>query len=440
MKKIESSAGRVLVRTTCFLLAGIMTSMVFIGVDTHSWFTSNARAVMEVRAVTTDSILTIVGLRDSKREMATRNPSFIEIKGANSLNGKSLIYFSVEGKIAEYILHINPVWLESSNTYLIPIDLDLNIKQFTNLARMKKTDLIEGIIKVKYLNEFINEEIPVSFTVDYLRSIHHASIVRSEVEIIENDDARTEITNTITYLASHLEWVNSGDMEMLLGSPITMSRSSSENLMSVNLEMEILEEVALEVVPVDKFLLNTEQSSIISIIAPPLQGYIDRLYSIVVELVAKLNDKIIMITNLEKQIEGLYNDRTQLSKLLEEYKQRSESLEAENSALAAQNKALLDEIATLQEALQQSQIVNDVVVVTPSINPEDYIVRKELEGEGLKEDTNEGIIPDDSTEAINETYGGANEEEGTKTDDANSEAATDNFEAVNHESVEILTD
>ncbi|WP_026478953.1 hypothetical protein [Alkaliphilus transvaalensis] len=386
MKIKWSSPGRLCFRVAGFLVAGVMVSMVFLGaVDTHAWFTSQARSNLEVRAASTEDIISEIKLDSGI------NPEYMILEGSTNLEARSgMIYFELEGEIAEYLLHINPIRIEGGFTYKIALEPNLNLFQHTKLLNPFKNQKIKGTLRVKYLNEFINEPIEIVFTKEYLRGKIMENIHRQSPEVTKlnsDHEARTEITTLMTYLANHLDWqeASSNSKQMV---------STQEILMMNRREVEELEGIVLREVSVEAFEFSEDQNKIISIIAPTLQGYIKNLYSTVVELVAELNEKILIIVGLEKRVEGLEVEKANLYMELVEAKADIQRINDENSRLIRELEALLEEVNAVPETILPEGPDNQGGAVPEEEGQEDEEQEKS-DQENKEEDPSTGIDESD---------------------------------------------
>ncbi|WP_069650496.1 hypothetical protein [Caloranaerobacter ferrireducens] len=162
MRKSEKQKiKRIILKVMGFVTGGTLISMILlINMDTYSWFTSKTTYDLSVTAATTEDIL-------EKIEIETINPKEIILKKNNSINIEPVIYFSVEGEASDYILHINPIKLKTHKEYTVPINVVVNLKQIVELLNKNKKR-VQGTIRIKYLNEFIDEEINIEFARRYL--------------------------------------------------------------------------------------------------------------------------------------------------------------------------------------------------------------------------------------------------------------------------------
>jgi hypothetical protein len=166
-----------------------------IGAGTYGIFNSHMKASMTVNAASADDILTWDINYDKYH-----NALEIVIKKADDLGYDPTIYFSVEGSAADYIGHINPVKLEEHSLYLkedesyhIPIKIRMNYGEFLELSNDKEKN-VAGEIKLKYLDEYINESRDIRFTKKYLRDEFdkYGDMQDEKLEVLEKIKATTE--------------------------------------------------------------------------------------------------------------------------------------------------------------------------------------------------------------------------------------------------------
>lgn len=352
MKLIKKSKDKRLAIKVVSILTGsiLVSSVLLINFDTHSWFTASSTGGVTVSAATTWDIIdqesfSIINDKDG-------NAVAIKLMKNPNFKGEPTIYFEVEGKISEYILHINPMKLTNSGEdqeYVIPIEPNINMNQYLKLL-WPFGDKIEGTMRVKYLNEFISEEYNISFSKKYLRDRFNEDITRGHISgnsLNINESITQEITNLITYLASHVTWENS-ELEQQQQQSMQMSTMS---IMDSNISKQGSYEESLGrvieikpiVMPIGRLMLNPEQLSIINLISPKLMPYLDELYSTVENLVAQLNEKLSEIATLEAKAEEM-----KLS--IEELEAEKEELNLEIEKLEASLEAIKQEKNELKEA------------------------------------------------------------------------------------------
>ncbi len=78
-----------------------------------------------------------------------------------------MCFFSIEGDAKDYALHVNSIMVDGVvETPIIP---NVNLPQALSLILNSK-DEITGVLKIKHLNEFIDDTLEFSFSKDYLLS------------------------------------------------------------------------------------------------------------------------------------------------------------------------------------------------------------------------------------------------------------------------------
>ncbi|HYF75349.1 MAG TPA: hypothetical protein VD757_02075, partial [Candidatus Nitrosocosmicus sp.] len=287
---------RLIMRTMAMLVVGIMISTVFLAnVDTYSWFASSASGSAKVTAANTEDIIDVLELLTEGKE---HNSKAIKIKKSKDVVGSPLVYFSIEGEAANYILHINPIRLKENCCYIIPIVTDINLRQYAEM--LCREDNITGTLKVKYMNEFINETCEISLSPEYLRDMllhkivnegakpenekkpmmRSASFVESAEtadEINAEQDTQSITVNAIAVLAKLVEW----------------------NVIDSVLEERILSDK----VPFSSGLaLTSNQDYLIEIIYPGLKQYIEALESYISKLEAELEERNAQLAGLDKEL------------------------------------------------------------------------------------------------------------------------------------------
>lgn len=352
---MKSNLRSLLLRSVALLAGGALVGFAFlINIDTHSWFTSKAMQEVKVTAATTSDILEHFAIeKDSKG-----NAIAIEIRKKENLDHSPILYFSVEGEAEDYVLHINPVKLEQQNTYIIPIEPNINPVQWVDLTSPWKGEKT-GTIKIKYLNEYINEEMSISFTHAYLRQKLLEDINRKGVGIerISDGKALEEATDLITFISESFEWEeNNKGMRML-----SLESDSIYYIERFSIDSEIEN---IDSIEVDRFIVSSNmilaltphQSQIISAISYKLLPHIERLYGTIEDLVAILNEKLIEIGILRAQVEeqGIKIEE-QLGKIeeqrarIEELEKKEQELTEKNEELDKENLGLIDDIEALNK-------------------------------------------------------------------------------------------
>lgn len=158
----------ILLRAGACFITGVFISMILIGGHgSFAWFTDVATGKASVSVMSTGDIL------DTFEVDREQNPTKIILSKAKGLDFDPVIYFAVEGEISGYLRHIDPVRLTGKEEVALP--LTINLDQYRELQEgldsegsRKGSDAVKGKIWIKYLNEFIDEPLSVSFSKDYL--------------------------------------------------------------------------------------------------------------------------------------------------------------------------------------------------------------------------------------------------------------------------------
>lgn len=149
-----------LLRWLCLLFAGLLINIaVLFSTDTFSWFNGARTAGLQVNAVATEDIVEYVSVLPT-------NPSEIRIKKAENFGGDAVLYFAIEGEALEYLAHINPVRLDTGDEMSVSLTPRVELPQFMKLLTTKAE--VTGKLKIKYLNEFIDEEVTFTYSNEYL--------------------------------------------------------------------------------------------------------------------------------------------------------------------------------------------------------------------------------------------------------------------------------
>ena len=338
MEQRGYKAVRFALKLLSVFVVGIMISMVMLtNMDTYSWFTSAAQGSVAVSAASTADILEKYEVEIDKKGNAVS----IKLQKNECCIQNPMIYFSVQGEAAKYILGINPVRLETNEEYIIPIKISPNAASYINLAKTEKQN-ISGIIKIKYLNEFINEEKEIQLTKEYVLTNYYADIYidsmerqaginKMQMQTIESEEYKDYMDELIIYAASHRSW---DDVKWIY-----------ENSLA-------LEEEEFISNPISKAALADDQSSIIDVVAPKLREYIDKLYSIVEDLVKLLNEKLIEIKDLTMKILVLEEQNTWLEKEKKELITQNEELIAKLSEMEQENASIAADNENLKQTLE----------------------------------------------------------------------------------------
>ncbi|HBM75352.1 MAG TPA: hypothetical protein DD429_07335, partial [Clostridiaceae bacterium] len=165
MKFKKISILSIMVKMNIALAVGLfICSIALLGVDTVSFFTSGTSGNVEMSTAPVDEIIKTM-------EISKQNPNGIKLVKADSFPSNPVIFFSIEGDAAKYVSNINPVRLDKSEA-VVPIDLNISLPNCINNildhSSNKNDDPIKGKIRIKFLNEYINEPVEFEFTREYL--------------------------------------------------------------------------------------------------------------------------------------------------------------------------------------------------------------------------------------------------------------------------------
>ncbi|AOT70182.1 hypothetical protein [Geosporobacter ferrireducens] len=367
----KSGIGFLCLRVFCCLLSGLLVSMALLGMlDTYSYFSELMPRSIEVSAVSSEEILpTFEIIQKIPGEYAE-----IHIQGAEDLKYAPIIYFTVEigtpeknalTNLPDYILHINPVELRKNQLYKIPIEPIINLPQRVELLfhELLKKETVNGVIRAKYLNGFIDKEVPVSFNISYLKKCFEQQVRRKPIEIEDTDEKQEalqqELTEMISTVASYgnweeVRWGNSGEnqLEVSIQQAPALLRQQEKNRTALNNKSNEFEAV---VTPITKLEIPEDQQKLLNILVPQLTTYLDEVYQTVLDLVSQLNGKISEIVSLTKQIEEFVEQNEELMAENEDLKQEKESLSAENKKLQEENSKLLLKVDDLQSQVYSLQ-------------------------------------------------------------------------------------
>ncbi len=321
------------------LVAGMMISIAFLAdIDTYSWFFGTANSITSVTAAETEDIIDSIEIIKEFRnpENSKWTKPYLKIRKNPDFEKPPVLFFEIEGDAADYVLHINPVRLDTDDYYLIPIETDVNVMQYPDLAEDSEGK-VSGTILIKYLNEFIDETIDIEISKEYLKYRLTEVIVREDVRTVEEDPdiesmamdkmmLRTlkvknnpepdDVTvKAIIYLAELVEWKG-------IDSLFEDDKLSDEALLQAGLD------------------LTKDQEVLIDIIYPCLQEYVEQLKNYISRLRAELEDKETLLENLDLQLI---------------------SLEAEYEELLVENERLAEQIESL--LLEQ-------LPIAPPVNPQ----------------------------------------------------------------------
>lgn len=290
----------ILRRTVGFVIAGIIVSMTFsYDTGTYSIFSSSTGSELRVKAAETKDIIRSFTTNHAE------NPTKLQISRAEDIPYDPVIYFDIEGEAANYILHVNSIKLKKNGVYEIPIEPDVNYNQYFSLYN-KPYEKVEGTVRIKFLNEFINEEVKITFDKCYLQSIFYEKIKRKAI-VEPKDPVRNRVAqlNEITEPEGYV-------------SPFGSDAASAGllDLMLYTAKQRGWQEVKWDEGEdyISKPRLDAGQIGIIGIIAPKLAEYIDRLHGLTETLRDKLQKKNLEADELAAKVKKLDEEKTELEK------------------------------------------------------------------------------------------------------------------------------
>lgn len=316
-------------------MAGVVFAVgLLVNLNTNAWFSSSATAGAFFSSAATETII-------EKFEVSKTNPESIKVKKAQDFSPNPIIYFAVEGEAANYVLHLNPVLLDTYREKEIIIETDLNLLQYLKLLFSSYDRVVEGKIKLKYLNEFIDEEKEILFTRDYLLGRFKEKIDRNEKDEkamgvkldsqvaedkqFSSPETDTQVLELVTYVASQREW------------------EEAQWFYEINLDQDAE--------PVIEGLKLTEgQSSLLDFIVPKLKEQIASLVSLLKEKTSIISEQLREISELTKTNLTLEEDKTNLEEENLLLKQQIEQLNQNINALNQERYYLEQQIGSLRRA------------------------------------------------------------------------------------------
>jgi len=325
-------------RIMTMLAVGIMISIIMItDISTYSWFASTATGTAHVSAAETEDIIESIEYIPEEKIDPDNNKwskPYIKIKKNPDFEKLPILFFEITGEAANYILHINPVLLESDDYYRIPVETDVNVIQYGQLC----TDLngtVTGTLTVKYLNNFINESIPIAISKEYLSNRIYEKIIRDEVGPIEEDEPAIATMAMNKLSKRTLKVLQQPSMDSITVKAIA---SLADLVQWQNIEV-ISDDGEISSTAVFKAALNLsfDQDMLLDIMFPGLKDYMAKLIAYAESLEVKLAEKSSVIDGLRLQI-ALFADRIA-------------GLEAENAELQSKVEELSAQLAAYQAAV-----------------------------------------------------------------------------------------
>lgn len=363
----------ILFKAIGFFVAGVLVSMALLAdTDTLAWFSSRVTSGLLVQAASAEDIIDdFYTLSDGPENNI--NPHIIVVKKAGGLTYDPVVYFSVDGDISRYIMHINPVKL-TQDEMQIPIRIKIN---YRDLGDILSKSSITGKITLKYLNEFIIDSFQITFTRGYLLTQYLGLQDRQLIaKFNSNFDVDKELTpyiaQIINDIAGNIRWEDvmgsgrvqklekaSGPNENVDGEASGSAFSITPATMNRARMIEPVENIMY------KIQLTDEQQSIIDVVAPGLRKYIDALYGYIEDLIARLNEKLAKIEELNLTIDGMNTQIQGLNAAIDDLTQKYADLEREKVALLQEkldleqeNMKLKDKIGGLEDEIDSLENKN----------------------------------------------------------------------------------
>lgn len=172
-----------ILKTTVVLVSAIAVNILAYGIlRTYSWFVSDKTAVVKAD-VNTENEMFNVDIRYKVKENNTYVVKSVRVIGngvnynpneyitnpveiaasqiSNSNNSANpVLYFQLDGDLVYYMLHINPIKLDSEKESKSFININTRLRQANALSNQGKTT---GILKIRYLNGFLEKDIKIQF-------------------------------------------------------------------------------------------------------------------------------------------------------------------------------------------------------------------------------------------------------------------------------------
>jgi hypothetical protein len=150
-----------------FLIAGVIVSITLLGNnETYALFIKKFQNQIFVNAAYADNLIKNVELKEQ-----SDGSIWIEIKRDSAYGYRPDIGFEIEGDIAPYILHMNPITVEKNGIYRVPLVTTINLHQFVELTQLKartKQKSLSGWLTVKNFDGKVIATKDITINIDYL--------------------------------------------------------------------------------------------------------------------------------------------------------------------------------------------------------------------------------------------------------------------------------
>lgn len=270
--------------------------------DTYSFFQKDDGGQGSVIAANREDIIS------SMEIYYDRDMPILKLEKGENIKYSPIVFFSIEGDAKDYAFHVNSVKLDG--TVEAPIIPNVNFPQALSLI-LSPGNEITGILKVKHLNEFIDETLEFSFSKEYLltRYFFDRGLEGYNANYLsknEKDKLVNLVEDTLLYAKKYLEWE-------------AVEWEEEDNWIS---EIDITDDQVL----------------LVDIIAPGLMEYYERLYQLF-EIITR---------NLENEIEKnnvLLKENETLLEIVEKLERENGKLHKHINSLELEIGELLDRLA-----------------------------------------------------------------------------------------------
>lgn len=134
----------------------------------------------------------------------------IEVVRDSDFGYRPDVGFLIEGDLAEYILHVNPIKVDKNGTYHIPVEANINAYQFLELLTMKfsgKETTVKGKLTAKNFDGQVLGTKDISLDIEYLLGRIDDEIVRGDpnLKLVDDPKAIEDIVNLFRFLADGVD-------------------------------------------------------------------------------------------------------------------------------------------------------------------------------------------------------------------------------------------
>jgi len=318
---------KILIRALGFLLAGLMVAIAFTIIPgTYSWYVKGYNGPStNVAAATTDYFI------EDMKVLYDNGMPYIYLKKAKGLDYSPVIFFALDGELEDYALHIDSVKLVDDVE--IPIIPNINLSQAISLITWPHKE-VTGTLRIKHLNEFIDESLPISIPKEYLIERFIIDGGFSDMAYMsqgEKDEIFRLLKEVVIYTDRYMDW-----------DPVTWHENNYD-----------VEENRFSHIPISKAEVSYEQESLIDIIAPNLLAYNRRLYTVMEDIFDDLIIEKIKNMELEKTNKELLSNISQLEDTIDRLNSKIAELEEDRYRLNERIGILETEKEKLEEQLME---------------------------------------------------------------------------------------